>query len=192
MNTRRNNMYIQQTHFIGVTVPDALSQTLEECRTWMHEQYGCRSGYSTPIHITLIPPFHLEESYHEEQLLESVCAAGARCAGQSLFPFTVPVDGFGSFAERTLFAHVCSGGSWEALRNAVYDELLARCPGCVQRDRRPFTPHLTIANRDIPAGAVPEALRHLSELELHTEFSADTIAVFKRQNGRWLIAGTYC
>ena len=48
----------QQTHFIGVLTPEDITLTLEDCRRYMNEAYGCRSGHLTPIHVTLIPPFN--------------------------------------------------------------------------------------------------------------------------------------
>lgn len=39
----------QQTHFIGVLTPEDITLTLEDCRRYMNEAYGCRSGHLTPI-----------------------------------------------------------------------------------------------------------------------------------------------
>ena len=58
----------QQTHFIGVLTPEDITLTLEDCRRYMNEAYGCRSGHLTPIHVTLIPPFRLSEEYSTEDL----------------------------------------------------------------------------------------------------------------------------
>ncbi len=81
----RQNNFTQQTHFIGVLLPDALAPkeqtsitsshasgakathdltlTLQDCRRYMNEAYGCKSGHGTPIHVTLVPPFRLQEEY---------------------------------------------------------------------------------------------------------------------------------
>ena len=55
----------QQTHFIGVLTPEDITLTLEDCRRYMNEAYGCRSGHLTPIHVTLIPPFRLPDRKHK-------------------------------------------------------------------------------------------------------------------------------
>jgi hypothetical protein len=57
MNKGQNN-FTQQTHFIGVLLPEDITLTLEDCRRYMNQAYGCKSGHKTPIHVTLIPPFH--------------------------------------------------------------------------------------------------------------------------------------
>ena len=51
--------FTQQTHFIGALLPEDLTLTLQDCRRYMNEAYGCKKGHGTPIHVTLVPPFRL-------------------------------------------------------------------------------------------------------------------------------------
>lgn len=60
MKQNNNKTFPQQTHFLGVLVPEDITLTLEDCRRYMNEAYGCRSGYGTPIHVTLVPPFQVD------------------------------------------------------------------------------------------------------------------------------------
>ena len=64
----KQNNIPQQTHFIGVLLPEDITLTLEDCRRYMRESYGCKSGHRTPIHVTLVPPFRLQEEYSTEDL----------------------------------------------------------------------------------------------------------------------------
>lgn len=192
-NTRT---FPEQTHFIGVLVPQELTDTLLNCRSWMNAEYGCRSGYGTPIHITLVPPFHLDEQYTTKEVLHSLQTAVEKLLISSqkqnpdttshpIFPFTARVNGFDAFGDRTIFAKVLPDEHWQPLRDEVLTSLLSACPGTTKKDARPFTPHLTVANRDIPEGASVAALEHFSELNLVSEFPVDTIAVFTRNRGTW-------
>ncbi len=52
---KSQNNFAQQTHFIGVLLPEDIAFTLEDCRRYMNQAYGCKSGHKTPIHITLVP-----------------------------------------------------------------------------------------------------------------------------------------
>ncbi len=65
---KQSQNFPQQTHFIGVLTPEDITATLEDCRRYMNEAYGCRSGHSTPIHVTLVPPFRLSPEYSTEDL----------------------------------------------------------------------------------------------------------------------------
>ena len=55
MKQNNNKTFPQQTHFLGVLIPEDITLTLEDCRRYMNEAYGCKSGYGTPIHVTLVP-----------------------------------------------------------------------------------------------------------------------------------------
>ncbi len=68
----KQNNIPQQTHFIGVLLPEDITLTLEDCRRYMREAYGCKSGHGTPIHVTLVPPFRLQEEYSTADLVRAL------------------------------------------------------------------------------------------------------------------------
>ncbi len=171
--------FTEQTHFIGVPLPEELVENITAFRRYTHDRYGCRSGHSTPPHITLVPPFVINEGADTADIEERI----AKVKG---VPFNAVVDGFGSFDERTVFAHVQTAREWTGLRDAV--NAAVRNLGNIRVDRRPFRPHITIANRDIPPGATMRILEYLSAFDISTEFPVDTIAVFERRDHRWIEA----
>ena len=174
----------QQTHFIGVLLPEDISLTLEDCRRYMREAYGCKSGHATPIHVTLVPPFRLPEEYSTEDLaraIEELATAGN-------LGFTGHIDNFYAFGDRTLFAKVVPDEKWVTLRDAVFASVVKAAPGCTKKDGRPFAPHLTVANRDVPAGVMTDALQVMNELNLVEDFPVDNVTIFERHGGKWVSA----
>lgn len=172
----------EQTHFVGVTVSGQLAETVSSCRRWMHERYGCKSGHQTPPHVTLIPPFTYPEDLHIvdlELVLENFAAAQK--------PFEAHFSGFGAFAERTVFARVEPDKRWNDWYDALYGTVHTVFPGLFHRDKRPFTPHLTVSNRDIPPGAVAEALVHFDCFKLDITVPVDHVVLFERKGSRWEI-----
>lgn len=187
-NGGRFSQFPMQTHFLGVLLPEDITSTLEDCRRYMNNNYGCRSGYGTPIHVTLVPPFLLPDEYTTDDLVralqDDVVPAAAELA------FTAHIDNFDAFGDRTLFAKVVANPKWTKLRDAVLNAVLDAAPGCTKKDKRPFQPHLTVANRDIPAGASAQALEALNELELIEDFPVNNITIFERHGGKWIEAAT--
>lgn len=183
-NNRDRSNFPQQTHFIGVLLPDDVTLTLEDCRRYMREAYGCKSGHATPIHVTLVPPFRLPEEFSTADI--------ARAIEKEVLPkglgFTGHIDNFDAFGDRTLFAKVVTDEKWIALRDAVYGAVVKAAPGCTKKDGRPFAPHLTVANRDVPEGVMTDALQVMNELKLVEDFPVDNITIFERQNGKWVSA----
>ncbi len=185
--------FIEQTHFIGILMPPDIAGPLEDCRRWMAEQYGCRSGLKTPIHVTIVPPFHMDAGADCEPIAEALARSLSACRTAGRIPFKALIKGFSSFGGRTLFARVVPGPEWTSMRDAVYDELLGPLSSAGQklkRDGRPFVPHLTIANRDIPDGACGAALAHFAPLRLEKEATINSITLFERQAGRWIVSST--
>lgn len=173
----------EQTHFIGVLLPQELTERLEGYREYMNQQYGCRSGHGTPIHVTLVPPFRLDEKLAASDVTAAISQMTSEKKWQA---FSAKIDGFDAFGDRTLFAKVIPSAVWTAFRAAVYSTVSAACPGTLHRDNRPFQPHITVANRDIPAGASTEALEYLNQLNLKATFPVDNITIFERKDKRWV------
>ena len=182
----KQNNFTQQTHFIGVLLPEDLTLTLQDCRRYMNEAYGCKSGHGTPIHVTLVPPFRLQEEYTTENL--------ARAIEKEVLPmglgFSAHIENFDAFGDRTLFGKVIPNDKWTKLRDETVKAVLNACPGCTKKDQRPFQPHATVANRDIPAGVTTEALQVMNELNLIEDFPVDNITIFERRGSKWEAAVT--
>ena len=177
----------QQTHFIGVLLPDDITSTLEDCRRYMSHTYGCKSGYRTPIHVTLVPPFKLQEEYGTQDLENAIFSA---IESGSVEKFVAHIEGFDAFGDRTIFGKVLADPRWTSLRDSTLDPVLKSCPGCTKKDARPFQPHATVANRDIPSGVSSDALKVLGEINLNEDFPVDNITIFERKGGAWEIAST--
>ena len=184
----RFSSFPMQTHFLGVLLPEDITSTLEDCRRYMNRNYGCRSGYGTPIHVTLVPPFCLLDEYTTADLVRAIQKDVLPAAAE--LAFSAHIDNFGAFGDRTIFANVAANPKWTKLRDAVLNAVLGAAPGCTKRDKRPFQPHLTVANRDIPAGVSAEALEALNELQLFEDFPVDNITIFERNGGKWIPAVT--
>ena len=177
-----------QTHFLGVLVPDDITLTLEDCRRYMNRTYGCKSGYGTPIHVTLVPPFRLPEPYTTRDLVDVIQSDVLLHASE--LAFTAQIDNFDAFGDRTIFAKVVTNKKWTQLRDKTVSAVLKAAPGATKKDSRPYQPHLTVANRDIPTGASVAALKAMNEIQLFESFPVDNITIFERRGGKWIPAVT--
>lgn len=177
----KQNNFLQQTHFVGVLLPEDITLTLEDCRRYMKEAYGCKSGHGTPIHVTLVPPFKLPEAFSTENLAQAI----EKNISSKKLSFTAHINNFDAFADKTLFAKVTANQKWTTLRDQTVKSILNAFPGCAKKDTRPFIPHLTVANRDIPPGTMTAALSVMNELHLTEDFPVDNITIFEKSGHRW-------
>ena len=49
-------------YFIALVLPGELNEKVLHWKNFMHDRYDCKVGLKSPAHITLIPPFWMEES----------------------------------------------------------------------------------------------------------------------------------
>lgn len=166
-----------KTHFIGVTLPTEIVSLVEEKRAWARGKYGCRSGHSTLPHITLVPPF--SSRLPDRELLDILSGIVPL-----LTPFKADVQGYGSFSDRTVFLRVVESRDWSNLSRTITKGLKAMGVD-VKEEKKSFTPHITIANRDIPPGKAMEMLSLLSEVDTSFTFTVDAISLFSRDGYSW-------
>ena len=123
----------------------------------------------------------MQEEYSTEDLVRAI--------EKDVLPkglgFNAHIENFKAFGDRTLFANVVAGDQWTRLRDETVKAVLNACPGCTKKDQRPFQPHGTVANRDISAGVMTEALQVMNELKLEEDFPVDNITIFERRGIRW-------
>ena len=281
-----------QSHFIGIMLRGSLVEKLEECRAYMKRVYGCKSGHKTPMHVTLVPPFSLQEGASTQDLFDALstrfaslknkkvvenvsrkgsgiysdgdssgrcypsgfgdsgdfggkssgtchtgntggsggsgysdgegsglCRSGSSgsCSDPKTFgsdsfdsaggrgsricdaddscgsirkatSFIAKIRGFEAFQDRTIYARVLLDKKWDVLKAETIRAVRGYLPARISADKRPFRPHATIANRDIPPGATPEALSVLNALCIEGSFPVDAITVFEREGQLWVPA----
>ena len=169
-------MVDDNTHFIGFIPPLDITRVVESDRKWS-EKYGCRSGHSTPVHVTLVPPFASDKSTDEiVDILKGILPL--------LSPFVGKVDGYGSFGNRTIFLRVLPSEDWDNLSQVLAKGLRAMGES-VKVDGKKLIPHFTVANRDIPPESFSFMLDKLSSHGFSSNFTVDSVALFHREGRLW-------
>lgn len=171
-------MIDDKTHFIGVLPPLDIERIVEGERRWV-EKYGCRSGHSTPPHVTLVPPFSSRKTTDEiRDILLGILPL--------LSPFMGRVDGYGSFGSRTIFLRVVPQKEWNDLSSVISKGLKAMGES-VKVEKKPLAPHLTVANRDIPSSHFSYIFEKLSSESISSPFPVESVSLFHREGRLWRI-----
>lgn len=171
-------MIDDKTHFVGVLPPLEIKRVVDSDRKWC-SKYGCKSGHSTEAHVTLIPPFASNKSTKEiKDILRGILPL--------LSPFVSKVDGYGSFGNRTIYLRVEPSEEWNTLSRTLSKGLKAMGES-VKIDKKALTPHLTVANRDIPPDRFSFMLGSLLSHNFSSPFPVDSVALFHREGGIWRI-----
>jgi len=166
-------------YFLALLAPEKISTRILEWKQYMKLHFGCRNALKSPAHITLVPPFEMEEE-KEPELKKAILDFG-----KGLEPFSVDIKDFGCFEPRVVFAGVLPNDRLSAARKKLEDTLLAPGTFPVKKEERRFHPHMTIASRDLHKRDFKKAWGHFQAMAYEERFTAENISLLKHNGSYW-------
>lgn len=173
------------SYFIAVVAPLPVADDILQFKTWMRDHYGCRVALRSPAHITLVAPFTADagilESLHP--LLEAF--------GEAHAPLEIELDGFARFDKRVIYLEVSPDPMLNNYYTTLHQQIRASIPQILKESHKPFHPHVTIANRDIPPGIFSEAYAHFEKISYRSQFRCEQLSLLELHPGKWEVIREY-
>ncbi|WP_013322857.1 2'-5' RNA ligase family protein [Gloeothece verrucosa] len=171
-----------QLFFIALLPPDEVQQAANEIKHHFAEVYHSRAAFKSPPHITLQPPFE----WATDNL--TVLSEHLSEFAQNHAPIPLVLDGFAAFKPRVIFINVLKTPELLALQKNLSDYLesslnIVHLPS----KNRPFSPHLTVAYKDLTKANFYKAWPEFAERSLHFEFTVPQITLLIHQEKKWQI-----
>jgi 2'-5' RNA ligase len=170
-------------YFVAIVCPAGLNQKILSFKHWMRDRFNCVVALKSPAHITLIPPFWLDEQ-RETELLETLRSFTIDCN-----EIEIEVDGFSHFGKRVMFANVKEDSTITEIKKQAEIHFMPPFSNLIKKDDRPFHPHITVANRDMKPHDFEIAWEHFSKLNFKEQFIAHTISLLKLTDSKWNVIG---
>jgi 2'-5' RNA ligase len=170
-------------YFLAILAPHEVNLKVLEWKYYMREHFGCVVAMRSPAHITLVPPFWMDEQL-EVSLREDVQQF---CGEQK--PFKVELEDFDAFKPKVIFLHVKPTVQLESLRSELERNLLSKGKYPIKAESRSFHPHITIANRDLLRKDFLEAFGHFKKIAYKQTFMTNEVAILKHERGEWNTIG---
>ncbi len=180
------NMYPQRPeshkmYYAAIVCPPETDEKIFQLKEWMRKQFGCVVALKSPGHITLIPPFWMDEA-REQELLQTLHSFKS-----DYLPLEISLNGFSHFNDRVLFVPVNENTKLNELRLQTEVYFQQSFSNEIRKDERPFHPHVTIANRDVSPSAFEKAWLYFSKEKFETTFEATNISVLKLKDSKWVV-----
>ncbi|SFQ05880.1 2'-5' RNA ligase family protein [Hymenobacter arizonensis] len=150
----------------------------------VHRLTGSRNAVRLPPHITLVPPLRADDDF------EARCTASLAAFAATQPSFRVGLSNFAWFGNRTLFVHVSEPASAKQFHAALMEWCRTQLPD-VKPESRPFTPHLTLATRDLPPAQVPELRQLFAARTYEATFEVRTFTLFRHNGQQWESRATF-
>lgn len=172
-------------YFIALVAPGYINADVLKWKYWMKERYQCVVALRSPAHITLVPPFRMNDK-DEEQLSETLAEFAARQK-----EFVLRLTDFSNFKPRVIFIAVEPNEALTTIKNELvaYLSMIDKYP--VKKEPGEFHPHVTIANRDLKKQAFYEAWEHFREKKYKAEWPVQGISLLKYNNEKWDVVATF-
>ncbi|MEM9922867.1 MAG: 2'-5' RNA ligase family protein [Cyanobacteria bacterium P01_D01_bin.50] len=170
-------------YFIALLPPQEIQDYANEIKQYFADNYDSKHAQKSPPHITLQPPFEWDSN--NLPLLEECLKKFAM--GRDAIPITL--NGYNAFAPHVIYIDVVQTPD---LMNLQADLMfcLETNLGIVDKlgKSRNFTPHMTVAFKDLKRSKFKAAWIEFENRELHFEFNAQKLTLLKHENKRWNIA----
>lgn len=165
-------------YYLAILAPESVNRTVLEWKRHLFDRYGSKVALKSPAHITLVPPFKMEEQ------LERNLRDNLRHFCHAIPAFSISLENFGAFPPRVIYIRVLKNLVLESVKISLEEYLGRQQQFPIQPDTRPFKPHITLANRDLRQADFNEAYDWFKSKIYKESFTALRIAVLKH-NGRF-------
>ncbi|MEO8148401.1 MAG: 2'-5' RNA ligase family protein [Bacteroidia bacterium] len=176
-------MPASQLYFIALVCPEPLQGEITAIKNYFLEKYNCKVALKSPAHITLIPPFALNR-HNEHELIEYLLEFKINISNIS-----ITINGFGHFDKRTIFLHPESNDAVNQLQFNLHNYLKQKL--FHNKSNSHFSPHITVANRDIKPNDFDEAWEIFKDKEFKATFKVEQFALLKLIDKKWKVIAEF-
>ncbi|MFW9262376.1 2'-5' RNA ligase family protein [Nostoc sp. CALU 546] len=173
-------------YFIALLPSQDIQDYANQIKQDFADRYSSSGALKSPPHITLQPPFEWADA--NLPLLEASLQEFAR--GQQ--PLAITLRGFDAFVPRVIYINVVRSQDLLTLQANLmaYTESNLGIVDQVSKTR-PFTPHITVAFRDLTKQNFKVAWPEFEKRQLHFEFTADKLTLLLHDGKRWNIKSEF-
>jgi 2'-5' RNA ligase len=166
-------------YFIAMVAPPDINETILKWKQLMKERFGCLVALRSPAHITLIPPFWLDETTEDE--LKKTIQSFSKSQNQ----FEIRLKNFSAFKPRVIYVDVLPNEQLQSLHDDLEEYLIAKNRFSISKEERPLHPHISIAARDLHKKAFGEAWEIFRGKKYESSWIASGISLLKHNQKNW-------
>ena len=165
-------------YFFAIVPPFEIADEITKFKEEADHRYNARHALKSPPHITLVPPFWMQDSQLKglDHLME------VWSGKQSSFYLTL--NGFDCFPPRVIFVANEESKELSTMQDALSQASFAYHKKA-KDPKRPFHPHMTIAFKDLKKSVFKEAWLYFSEKKFQRTFKVDQVCLLVHKERKW-------
>jgi 2'-5' RNA ligase len=172
--------------FIALLPPPEIQDYVKAIQQYFADRYASRGAQKSPPHMTIQPPF--EWLPEQVPVLEQCLSTFAN--NRESVPVTL--NGFGAFPPRVIYINVLKTHELLTLQADLiaHLETLLGIVDPVSKTRA-FSPHMTVAFRDLTRQNFKAAWPEFQQRQLHFDFKADYLTLLLHDGKRWNVSAEF-
>ncbi len=176
----------EKIYFIALLPPADFQSEVTTIKEYFAAQYKSSHALKSPPHITLQAPFKWDEG----RLPELAKFLAEFAAGYP--PVPIILSGFGAFPPRVIYINPLKTPELMALQADLKAGLQSNLGIVDEKDSgRPFSPHMTVAFKDLSKSAFKEAWPEFKQRPLFFQFDATNLTLLVHEGGRWHVKSEF-
>ena len=162
------NMY-----FVALVAPPEIDRQVLKWKDYFKERFKCTVALKSPAHITLIPPFWMNQGL-EDALIKSI-----KEFSTTKNKFELLLKDFAVFKPKVIYVDVVKNVMLSELYDSLFNFIQAENKYPLNKEDRPFHPHVTLATRDLYKKAFFEAWENFSTKKYEASWLVNGISLLR-------------
>jgi 2'-5' RNA ligase len=172
----------QSLFFIALLPPQEVQEVAHQIKQHFSQVYNSHAALKSPPHITLQAPF----KWQTEQIANVIQILQDFTKLQTAIPITL--SGFAAFKPRVIYIRVYQTEALLTIQKDLMNELAYKLNIVdLVGKTRPFSPHLTVASKDLSRENFYKAWPEFADRELFFEFIVPQLTLLKHNGKAWEI-----
>lgn len=168
------NLMSKELYFIGIIPNAQLLSELQNLKNYVSKKFGSQKVLRSSPHITLVPPFRIEDLSGVKASLDAIC--------KKYFPLRIELRDFNHFSRGVVFVNVVDNNQL----NDLYNDLRINLDKTlIQQMRGNFRPHITIGLPDMGLANFVKAKEEFETMKFKRSFEVNKIDIFKHDGKKW-------
>lgn len=176
----------ERLFFIALLPPQNIQDQITEIKHYFAQTYNSRHALKSPPHITLQPPF--------KWLTENLSTLEQHLSQFALdvSPIPITLSGFSSFPPRVIFVNVIKTPELINIQQQLMNHLEQQLNIVHEvSKKRPFSPHVTVAFKDLTRTAFKTAWPEFAQRPIYFEFTVPQLTLLIHNGQNWNIKAEF-
>lgn len=168
----------QSKYFLAIIPPEPIQSRVQKIKEYFEQSYGSRGALRSPGHITLHMPFQWK-TRKEAELIDILDQT------TNLQNAKLELNGFGTFKSGSIFIKTEFSQALVDIQKLLVDYTKRRMNLFNSTHNKGFSPHITVASRDLKKEQFYKAWQEFENKEFVGEFTVDSFWLLKFNGKQW-------